>query len=433
MDYYENKTVKHVIFISYDAFSEDNWEKARKLPNLSKLINNGASTNSLSSVYPTLTYVVHSTIVTGVYPDKHGIIHNNPFQPFVQEKNQEWYWFRRDIKARTIYDAVKEAKMKAAGILWPVTAKATMKYNIPEVVAINDENQALKVLRNGNPLFCINMELKYGSTRQGIKQPYLDDFSTLCTIDTIKNKSPNLLLVHLIDLDDAKHRFSTESKEVDEVIVRMDKRIGDIIKAVEDTGLINDTVFIVSGDHGQFHVDYKVHLNNILRDNNLIDEKNGNIQWRAYFQTTGGSAYLYIKEGDKEARRLVIELIEKAIAEDKYGIDRLLSREELDNYNIHKSIPYMIEAKKGYSFVEELSNTTIEDLKAQGIKHATHGYLPDKDNYKSNLIISGDIIKSGYQMGKVNMVDIAPTIAKILGVEFADCEGRSLDEIFITI
>ncbi|HHU19359.1 MAG TPA: hypothetical protein GXZ58_03810 [Bacilli bacterium] len=35
-----------------------------------------------------MTYVVHSTMVTGVYPDKHGVRHNNPLQPFVEANNQ---------------------------------------------------------------------------------------------------------------------------------------------------------------------------------------------------------------------------------------------------------------------------------------------------------------------------------------------------------
>lgn len=426
-----NRTAKHVVFISYDAFSQDNFNKAKKLPNLSRLIKNGIYTSNLNSVYPTLTYVVHSTLVTGVYPNKHGVIHNNPFQPFIEEKNQEWYWFRDNIKAPTIYDAIKDAKMTTAGIMWPVTGKSSIKHNLPEIVAINDENQMLKIVKNGSPLFTISMGLKYGKTLQGIKQPYLDNFSTLCAMDTIKNHRPNLLLLHLIDLDDAKHRNGTDSKEVDEVLVRMDKRIGRIIKSANDAGIYDDTVFIVSGDHGQIDINYKVHLNNLLKENNLIYEESGELKWRAYLQTGGGSAYLHIKDNDKEAERIALGILNEAMILGKYGIDRIITREELDNLHVHKSINYMVEAKVGYSFEESLSDIIIKDLKKLDIKHATHGYLPEKDNYKCNLIISGNIIKSDYEIGSVNMVDIAPTIAKMLGVEFPNCDGRSLDEIFL--
>jgi predicted AlkP superfamily pyrophosphatase or phosphodiesterase len=353
------KLAKHLIVISYDAFSEDNWEMAKNLPNLSKLIKSGSYSTKLKSVYPTLTYVVHTSLVTGVYPDKHGIIHNNPFQPFIEEKNQKWYWFRKDIKVPTIYDALKNNNMSSAGILWPVTGKSSIKYNLPEIVAINGENQALKVLKNGSPFFCLNMELKYGKIRKGVRQPYLDNFSTMCAIDTIKRKKPNLLLLHLIDLDDAKHKYGTDSSEVEEAIKRMDKRLGQIINAVEEAGMWEDAVFIVVGDHGQFNVRYKVHLNNILKEENLIFEDNGSMQWRAYFQSCGGSAYLHIRKDDKEAEKSVLEVLKKIMEKDQYGIEALYYREELNSLHIDKTIQYMVEAKQGYSFDDNLHKTTI--------------------------------------------------------------------------
>lgn len=426
------QTAKHVIFISYDAFSEDNWQKAKSLPNLSKLIKNGAYTSKLKSIYPTLTYVVHTTYVTGVYPDKHGIVHNNPLQPFTRGKSQEWYWYRDKIKTPTIYDIVKENNMKTAGILWPVSGKSSIKYNIPEVKAINNENQVVKMLKNGSLFYVINMGLKYGKELNGsINQPYLDNFSTLCGIDTIKHKKPNLLLLHLIDLDDTKHRHGTLGPEIDTTIKRMDERLGNIIKSVYDAGIEKDTVFVISGDHGHLDVNYKVHLNNLFKDQGLIYEKNGQEEWRASLQPTGGSAYLYIREGDKEAEALALETLTKAKDSGKYGIEKIYTRNELDKYHVQKQVSYMIEAKKGYCFEESLSKETIVDLREKGIKYATHGYSPDKEGYRTNLVVSGPIIKNNYEINNIEMVDIAPTIASILGIDFPECDGRVVEEIFI--
>ncbi|MNE56882.1 Type I phosphodiesterase / nucleotide pyrophosphatase [compost metagenome] len=172
--------------------------------------------------------------------------------------------------------------MSTAGLLWPVSGKSSIKYNIPEIRAIKSENQALKVLKNGSPLYCLQMEMKYGRLRKGIQQPYLDDFTTKCAVDTIKNKKPNLLMLHLIDLDDAKHAFGTDSHEVKQVIARMDIRLGEIIQAVEEAGIMEDTIFLVLGDHGQFNVRYKVHLNKLLQEKGLIFKENGEWSWRAY-------------------------------------------------------------------------------------------------------------------------------------------------------
>ncbi|MDF2842934.1 MAG: npp [Herbinix sp.] len=418
-----SRRAKYVVVISYDAFSEDNWEKASKLPHLSGLIKSGAYTNKLKSIYPTLTYVVHSTMVTGVYPDKHGIYHNNPLQPFIKEKDQKWFWFRKDIKVPTIYDAVKESGLKTAGFLWPVTGKASIRYNIPEIRAIKKENQAIKILKNGSPLLSIRMEKKYGHIRRGIEQPYLDNFTTKCATDTIKRKKPNLLLMHLIDLDDAKHENGIDSTEVEKVLLRMDERLGEIIEATKAAGTFEDTVFFVIGDHGQINIRHKVKLNQLFKAEGLIYEAEGQMKWRAYLQNAGGSAYLHIKANDIEAEQIALKILNQAVANESYGIERIYTRGELDNLKVEPSIPYMLEAKKGYCFDDGLEGPIVSDLETQGIKYATHGFSPDKPDYRCNLVISGAGIKNKYDLGDIQMVDIAPTIAEIMGIEFYSCDG----------
>jgi predicted AlkP superfamily pyrophosphatase or phosphodiesterase len=424
------KKQKYCIVISYDAFSKDNWESAKNKPNLAKLIANGASTNRVKSVYPSLTYVVHSSYVTGVYPNKHGVFHNNPFQPFEPENDQEWHWFRRNIKTPTIYEAARKKGLKTAGILWPVTGNAKIHYNIPEIKAIKNENQAIKILKSGSKLYTLAMELKYGKVRQGIAQPYLDNFITLCAADTIKRKQPNLLFMHLIDLDDSKHLYGTKGIHIEEVLERMDRRIGEIVQAVEDTGIMDETTFIIVGDHGQLDVRYKVHLNKLFFDNNLIYEEKGVLKWRAYVQGAGGAAYLHVQEGDELAKATALTLLEEGMKKGKYGIEAIYKKKDLQRLHVDDSYGYMIEAKEGYCFEDDYKKDPVIDLHAIGKKYATHGYSPEKANYTSNLIISGNTIKTGVNIGEVSVVDIAPTIAHILEIPFGKTDGRTLSEIF---
>lgn len=420
---------KNVILISYDAFSEDNWELAKEQPNLKKLISQGAYTNQMESVYPTLTYVVHTTVVTGNYPEKHGIYHNNPVQPFVKEKDQEWFWSADKILGTTIYKEANRLKYKVASLLWPVTAKAKINYNIPEVRAIHKENQAIKVVKNGSPFYTLFMELRNGSIRQGITQPFLDNYTNQCAIDTIKTKNASLIMLHLIDLDDHKHNCGTKSNEVSDVIVRMDQRIGALLEAVEKTRKSKDTIFVVFGDHGQIDVSYKVRLNCLLKEAGLIYQKDGKMEYLAYLQSTGGSAYLHIKNQDREIEAKALEIIQKAMSEDIYGIEKIIGSEELGKLRGPKITNYMIEAKVGYSFLDDLKGDVIVDLKKRGKVYATHGYLPSKPKYRCNLLISGEGIKSNYFIEQVEMVDIAPTISHMMGFDFP-CDGRVLQEIF---
>lgn len=421
---------KHVIVISYDAFSKDNWEAAKKLPNMAKLLQNGAYTTGVKSVYPTLTYVIHSSYVTGMYPNKHGVYHNNPLQPFEPEQDQAWHWFRSDIKEPTIYEAVAGQGMTVAGILWPVTGKATIKYNIPEIKAVKKENQALKVLKSGSKLYSLSMELKYGKIRNGIQQPALDDFITACAVDTIKNKKPNLLLMHLIDLDDTKHLLGTKGPHIQQVIERMDKRLGLIMQAVKDAGNWDQTTFIIVGDHGQLDVQYKVHLNKLLKDVRLIYKENGKMKWRAYVQGAGGAAYLHIQDGDVEAEKLALDILREAMDEDIYGIEAIYTRSELDALHVDQQFKYMLEAKSGYAFEDALDQPVIYDLHAQSKVYATHGYSPLKPDYTSNFVASGAGIKNGFTFEQMEVIDLAPTIGRLLNVPFENCDGRVVEEIF---
>ena len=96
-----------VVLISLDALSETEFDRLKKLPNFKRFMDKGVYSKSSVSVYPTQTYTVHTSAITGNYPDKHGIYSNLFFQPFVKTKDKEWFWYRDQVTADTLYDAVK--------------------------------------------------------------------------------------------------------------------------------------------------------------------------------------------------------------------------------------------------------------------------------------------------------------------------------------
>lgn len=427
--YQTSEQKNHVIVISYDAFSIDNWEEAKKLPHLAQLIEAGSSSNLLKSVYPTLTYIIHTSYVTGMYPNKHGVYHNNPFQPFVPEDEQEWFWYRHNINSPTIFDAVHHAGLSSASLLWPVSGKAKITYNIPEIRAIKKENQMLKILKNGSPFYSAKMGLKFGKLRKGIKQPYLDDFTTACAVDTILHLKPNLFTIHLIDLDDIKHEQGTEGRHIETVLKRMDNRIGKIVAATKQAGIYNNTTFIVIGDHGQKDVHTKVHLNRLLMDKGLIYEQDGQLHWRAYVQGAGGAAYVYVKENDIEAKQAVKEILNQCLLEDACGISQVLEQEELQALQSSTHAFCMLEAKLGYCFEDSHIKPIIDSLHERGEKYATHGYLPTLDNYTSNVVMTGYKVKRQGHFADIKVVDLAPTIAELFNIPFTECDGRAWTEV----
>lgn len=176
---------KYVIVISFDAVSEEDLEFLSKQPNFSKLIKNGALIKNVESVYPSLTYPAHVTIVTGKYPKNHGVINNTVLD--FKNDNPDWYWYRKYIKGDTIFDLAEKSGMKTCSILWPVTARSKITYNMPEIFCTKRyDNQILKSALAGSKIYQVNMNKRFGYLRQGMEEPYLDNFATEVAKKTIR-------------------------------------------------------------------------------------------------------------------------------------------------------------------------------------------------------------------------------------------------------
>lgn len=182
----------HLIVISFDCLSSLDFPLLQELPHFQELFKNGAYCKQVETIYPSVTYPCHATIVTGNYPKRHGVINNTILQP--GNPSPDWYWERCHIKGTTLYDEAKKANMTTAALLWPVTAKANIDYNMPEIFANRPwHNQIAVSLWNGTPLYQLAMNRRFGHLRRGLSQPELDEFVLESTVETIKTKKPDLL------------------------------------------------------------------------------------------------------------------------------------------------------------------------------------------------------------------------------------------------
>src|SRR6185436_11050080 len=124
-----------VVLLSIDGLKPDYIIEADKhglkIPNLRRLLAEGAHASGVTGVLPTVTYPSHTTMLTGVAPAKHGIYYNTTFDPF--EKNMGgWYWYAEDIKAPTLWDATAKAGYVTASVDWPANVSAKVTYNIAQ-------------------------------------------------------------------------------------------------------------------------------------------------------------------------------------------------------------------------------------------------------------------------------------------------------------
>ena len=419
---------KYVIVISFDAVSEEDLEFLSKQPNFSKLIKNGALIKNVESVYPSLTYPAHATIVTGKYPKNHGVINNTVLDFKID--NPDWYWYRKYIKGDTIFDLAEKSGMKTCSILWPVTARSKITYNMPEIFCTKRyDNQILKSALAGSKIYQVNMNKKFGYLRQGMEEPYLDNFATEVAKKTIRELKPNLILLHLIDSDSQKHKYGIENKEVIESLKRHDERLGEIIESLKLAGIYEDSTIIALGDHSQINVNNVIKLNSILMKNDLINVNGNKIKsYKAIAKSCDGSSYIYLKnKNDVETRKKVRDILNEL--KNKYSnvIEEVYNNEEIKNLGADINASFMIEAKRGYYFIDDFLGEAIEVIdESSKIRHklrASHGYLPSRDNYKTFFIAYGKTIKKGVVLEKGKLINHGPTIAKILDIDLRDCDG----------
>lgn len=427
---------KYMIVISFDAVSCEDLESLRKLPNFSKMIKEGALIKNVDSIYPSLTYPAHATIVTGRYPKNHGVINNTVID--FKHDNPNWYWYSKSINGDTIYDVAENQGLRTCSILWPVSGRSKITYNMPEICCTrNYDNQIIKSAMSGSLIYQFKMNKRFQYLRRGIQQPYLDNFAVEVAKKTIREKKPNLLLLHLVDVDTQKHNYGTKSNEVIKGLERHDKRLGEIIEVLKFTGIYNDSTIIALGDHSQLDVKSAVRLNQILYKNNIIKLKNNKIKsYKAIAKSCDGSVYIYLKnKNDYETKRKIKELLNEFKNQRESPIEEIYEEKEISDLGADTEATFMVEAKEGYYFIDEVLGEIVEEVMSNGnckIKHkisGAHGYLPFRKNYKTFFIATGKGIKRGVVLESGKLINHGPTIAKLMDLQLDKADGEVEERI----
>lgn len=424
---------KYVVVISFDAVSSEDIEILKQMKNFKNLIENGALIKNVESVYPSLTYPAHTTIVTGKYPNQHGVIDNTFLD--INSNKPDWYLYRKYIKCETLYDLAIEKGLTVSAILWPVTGRSKITYNMPEIHCNKFyDNQILKSLFAGSPIYQYQMNKKFGHIRNGIKQPMLDDFSLEVAKETIKTKKPNLLLLHLIDVDYQKHSYGVDSDEVKSALRRHDMRLGEIIKSLKEVGIYEETTIIALGDHSQIDVNKVIRLNSLFKDENLIRIYGNKIfNYSAISKSCDGCSYIYCK--DEFSKDIVYKLLKKLQDEVNSPIKCIFKKDEISKLGADLNSDFIVEAKQGYYFEDDFTGEIVQEIsqleRDESTLKACHGYLPNTKGYKTFFLACGKGIKNDVIIEQGSLINHAPTIAKLLGIEFNDIEGKVEDKILI--
>ena len=257
-----------VLLISIDGLHPDNLREADryglKIPTLRRLVREGAHATAMRGVLPTVTYPSHTTMLTGVWPVRHGIPANVPFDPLNRNLGV-WYWYAEDIKApdalgRGACGGLRRRQRQLAG----ERRRAGIHYNIPEYWRAMKSPEEIKLVRAiSTPGLFRDLEPIAGRYTNDLDEAIPgDEARTRYAVAMMRQKQVRFMTIHLAGFDHVEHDAGPYSAEAFRVLEAIDGMVADMERAMRADDP-NALVCIVS-DHGFAATSKETHLNAAL-------------------------------------------------------------------------------------------------------------------------------------------------------------------------
>lgn len=411
----------HVVLVSIDGFRAKTYRDERwPAPVLGELAKRGAVALAVRSVFPALTYPAHATLMTGALPARHGIVHNEPFEPGGQ--SGRWIWESSAFRVPTLWDAVRARGGTTAAISWPVTVGAAIDWNVPDVWDPADPGSIAPIRAATQPPGLFE-ELEREATGALSDRTFSlgsvgrEDVVGAMAAYLFDRHRPTLMLVHSIGLDHVRHRLGSDNPIAVRAIAAADRAIARIVETVERLGLVDRVTFIVTGDHGSVDVHTTLLPNVWLRDGGLVDGS----RWQALFHASGGSAFLRLAPNASPSTLASIRKMLDALPAGVRALFRVVERAELDLLGADPESTLALTAIAGVVFSADRAGAPTQAAHGAG-----HGYHPEMPDMTTGFIAAGAGIRSGAVIPLLPMQHVAPIVAALLGLDLADVDGTLL-------
>ncbi|MDB6137538.1 MAG: phnA [Verrucomicrobiaceae bacterium] len=428
-----------VVLISVDGMAQYYLDDPKaEIPNIRRLAAEGGRAEMMKASMPTVTWPNHTTLVTGVNPSKHGVIGNSYFDrekltvvPLLPDPlfNKE-----EIVKSPTIYDVAKAAGLKTAGLIWPASRGApTLDWTVPDVgtKALYEKFVTPGLLAEFSDAG-IPWELNEQWWKEG-KGRNRDRMYVQMINHVIRHHRPNLALLHLVELDHVEHAKGPQSPEAYAALKFEDERVAEVWDELQKS-FPGGATLIVSADHGFFPYQQQVQPNVLLRQEGLLKSVAGRVtggQVRAVGQ--GGASFLYVL--DKENREALITRLADRF-KDVEGVQLVITPKDFAKYGMADPLknPQMadlvLSAKKGYSFIDNATGEEVVTAKTEEVK-GSHGYDPNEPGLNATFVACGAGIRAGVKLGNISNMDVAPTMATLLGIKMPDSDGQVLAPLLV--
>jgi predicted AlkP superfamily pyrophosphatase or phosphodiesterase len=417
------RSARRVILISIDGLTTTDYlhpDGGLTIPNLQALQASGCPANGMTGIFPTVTYPSHTAMITGEPSSVHGIYTNTPLDPLGLE-NGGWYYYADRITSPTLWQVLRRAGRSTAAISWPVTVGAEVDYLLPEYRPVRTpEDVSLLAALSTRGLF--REMIRVDST----DRPMTDPWRVKAAVSLLGTRRPDLLALHLSDLDAAQHAGGPHTREAHAALERNDAQIGELRAAVARSADAAQTAWVIVSDHGFLAANAIVNPMVALRDAGLITTNAAGrvTDWTVFMHNEGGSAFFEARDpNDTASIARATALMRQLAAVPANGIAVIDTRDELQAKYAAPTAFLALEAARGFAFGGGLAGPLVTASPTVG----KHGYGPEIPELRPAMILSGAGVHACQLREGVRIVDVGPTVAGLLGVSMKGVTGRDVN------
>jgi predicted AlkP superfamily pyrophosphatase or phosphodiesterase len=368
-----------VLLISLDGFRADYLDRGLT-PNLSRMAREGVRAAWMNTSYPSLTFPNHYTLVTGLRPDRHGIVHNT----------------MRDATlgafSMSNRDAVGNGAWWGGTPIWVSAEKA----GLPTAT-----------------MFWPGSEAAIQGVRPSRWLPYDQSMPATARVDTVVGwlaepaaTRPRLVTLYIETLDEAGHSHGPDSPEINSALANVDAAMARLFSALAARSVLDAVDVIVVSDHGLAPVP----PGNTVAVEDMVNPKDATVV------TTGQSVGFTPAIGRE--REAFAKLLGR---HPRYDCWRKGELPERWHYGRNPRVPEIVcQMHEGW---DAGSRASLAKRPA-GVTRGSHGFDPALVSMRTIFIARGPSLQRGLVLPALDNVDVYPLLMSLLDLPPAEHDGN---------
>jgi predicted AlkP superfamily pyrophosphatase or phosphodiesterase len=418
---------EQVVFVSVAGLTPSDYRedglRPPAMPTLAELARSGAAADAVTAVAPAARYPANATLVTGQLPAEHGIVADRLTGD--RGVRAARYWHASYLKAPTLWGIAAREKRRVAALGWPTTVGAAIDQLLPDLVPTLRGETWLGVLADASTPAVLELARAAGGADPAADREGAARDAVLATVACELLSSPEppaLLLLHLSQVVPEQALHGPGTPAVRAALRRVDGEIDRVLGCLARSGRLGSTAVVVAGDRGVLPVHTLIAPNAVLAAEELLvpvsPSTSAVARWSALVRSNGGSAFVYARsDGDAlRARRALSAEARRTRA------FRIVSAEEMLEQGADPEAWFGLEAEPGFAF----GNSPTPPLLQPEARRGVGGYFPQHPEMNAGFVAWGCGVRPGVRIPSMRQTDVAPTVARLLGLDLGPVAGRVL-------